>query len=71
MFMTMLTLHAIENQMARSHARMFNQPRKPEQSFPDKMRLGFFYLVEKDHFTPPHMALSHTTLQWLGGQQRL
>jgi hypothetical protein len=67
----MLTLHAIENQMARSHARIFDQPRKPDRSFSEHMRLGFFYLVEKEKFTPPHMALSHTTLQWLGGQQRL
>jgi len=69
--MSMSTLHAIENQMARSNARMWQQPRKSAKSFTDHARLGFLYLVEKENFTAPHMASSHTTLQWLGGQQRL
>lgn len=69
--MSMSTLHAIENQMARSNARMWQQPRKSAKSFTDHARLGFFYVVEKENFTAPHMASSHTTLQWLGGQQRL
>lgn len=69
--MSMSTLHAIENQMARSNAQMWQQPRKSTKSFTDHARLGFFYVVEKENFTAPHMASSHTTLQWLGGQQRL
>ena len=69
--MSMSTLHAIENQMARSNAQMWQQPRKSAKSFTDHARLGFFYVVEKENFTAPHMASSHTTLQWLGGQQRL
>jgi hypothetical protein len=69
--MSMSTLHAIENQMARSNARIWQQPRKSAKSFTDHARLGFLYLVEKENFTAPHMASSHTTLQWLGGKQRL
>ncbi|MBL6782966.1 MAG: hypothetical protein ISQ21_08000 [Alphaproteobacteria bacterium] len=67
----MTSLHAIENQMARSHQQMRKPSRKTDDRFGIERRLGFLYLVEKDDFVAPHMATSYTTLEWLSGQQRL
>jgi len=69
--MSMTSLHAIENQMARSHQQIWKPSRKADDRLGVERRLGFLYLVEKDDFIAPHMASSHTTLEWLTGQQRL